>query len=49
MSMLCKKNWWENNPFRCTQNIMQTGNSFVVCILELEEQCQETETRTRSN
>ena len=43
MSMLCKKNWWEITPFRCTQNIMQTRNSFVVCILELEEQCKETE------
>ena len=43
MSILFNKNLWENNPFRCTQNIMQTRASFVVCVSGLEEQCQETE------
>ena len=43
MSILFNKNLWENNPFRCTQNIMQTRTSFVVCVLGLEEQHQETE------
>ena len=43
MSILFNKNLWENNPFRYTQNIMQTRTSFFVCVLGLEEQHQETE------